>query len=70
MTDILTGNGFLAEYITFPHAQRKSGLSRNHFRQLVRDHNLKTYRISKRVLLLQLVEVQELLEGKCVTTTS
>ena len=70
MSDILTGNGVMADYITFPNAQRKSGMSRNHFRQLVRDRGLKTYRVSERVLLLRLDEVQALLEGACVPVTA
>ena len=53
----------LADHITFGNAQRKLGVSRNHLKQLVREHNLRTYRLSDRVLLLRLDEVRALLEG-------
>ena len=68
MTEVLTGNGVLPDYITFSNAQRKSGLSRNGFRKLVREHNIQMYRLSERILLLRLADVQALLEGATAQT--
>ena len=44
MTEILTDDGVLPNYITYANAQRKSGLSRTHFRRLVRERELKKFR--------------------------
>ena len=41
MTEILTGDGVMPNYIIYANAQRKSGLSRTHFRRLARERNSK-----------------------------
>ena len=66
MSEVTTAGGTLDNHITLANAQRKLGVSRNHLRQLVREHNMKTYRLSKRVLLLRLDEVLALLEKSAV----
>lgn len=67
MIEIMTGEGLLPTYITYANAQRKSGISRNHFRRLIRERGVNTYRVGKRVLLLRLDDVQALLEGSLVS---
>jgi hypothetical protein len=61
MPDTTTAGVALSQCIPYGKAQRKSGMSRNGFRKLVRERGLWTHRLSERVLLLRLDEVEALL---------